>query len=616
MFGRFSRHVPLLSKHFKVGEILWGAAVFLSVFRMLWIPWSTGETTFYSIAGYLPWSDASWWLHGGLRLLLDGKLDGLNATRIVNEVFFAALLGISDERLQIALILRAILIAAATFLFVREIAYRLGIVPAAVTTIVMVAFLAGFTRTMMTEPTGFLYGTLGATLLLVGTDQTPSLLAAGVFLIALGLAARPGPFLVLPLLVLWAGRCFRGERRFAITPALWTAAGLVSGVAVTAFLNRIYTSPGTVPFANFAYTLYGLAKGGQPWTVLLQTGSPGLHSDIVMEQAVAMIRVNPGLFLAGMCSFVFRFVKDQLLYINSYPWGCLSTYRYSQWYRAPFVVLEAIGLIYALRPRRSRAEYLCLLAFAGCMLSSAFTFWDADAYRTFASTNALEGLLVGLGAWVVCQGFRPLPTDDHHFASSAKAVCAISATIVVLSLFTPLVASIVRLHSRSSPMPVSWCAKDTTPFIIDLGRSSPFLRILPPGTTTFAPNVAEDKFLQDKTFNGVGIAQKLATLRSGDLLVVAYDLSGLNDRTASTYGLNGRTASKYYPKWLIIPGATGLATPAKYRVCATKIEIPFKFVVWPVFIAQKIEPVEPTMACAASPRDVMMRGGTGDCSMR
>lgn len=242
MFGRFSRHVPLLSKHFKVGEILGGAAVFLAVFRMLLIPWSTGETTFYSIAGYLPWSDASWWLHGGLRLLLDGKLDGLNATRIVNEVFLAALLCISDERLQIALILRAILIAAATFLFVREIAYRFGIVPAAVTTIVMVAFLAGFTRTMMTEPTGFLYGTLGATLLLVGTDQTPGLLAAGVFLIALGLTARPGPFLVLPLLVLWAGRCFRGERRFAITPALWTAAGLVSGVAVTAFLNRIYTS--------------------------------------------------------------------------------------------------------------------------------------------------------------------------------------------------------------------------------------------------------------------------------------------------------------------------------------------------------------------------------------
>jgi hypothetical protein len=250
------------------------------------------------------------------------------------------------------------------------------------------------------------------------------------------------------------------------------------------------------------------------------------------------------------------------------------------------------------------------------MLSSAFTFWDADAYRTFASTNALEALLVGLGAWVVCQGFRPLPTDDHHFASSANAVCAISATIVVLSLFTPLVASIVRLHSRSSPMPVSWCAKDTTPLIIDLRRSSPFLKILPPGSTTFAPNVAEDKFLQDKTFNGIGIAQKLATLRSGDLLVVAYDLSGLNDRTASTYGLNGRTASKYYPKWLIIPGATRLATPARYRVCATKIEIPFKFVVWPVFTAQKIEPVEPTMACAASPRDVMMRGGTGDCSMR
>ena len=70
-------------------------AVFLALFQMLWIPWSTGETTYFSIGGYLPWSDASWWFNGGLRLLLDGKLNGLSATRIVNEVFFAALLGIS-----------------------------------------------------------------------------------------------------------------------------------------------------------------------------------------------------------------------------------------------------------------------------------------------------------------------------------------------------------------------------------------------------------------------------------------------------------------------------------------------------------------------------------------
>jgi len=52
---------------------------------------------------------------------------------------------------------------------------------------------------------------------------------------------------------------------------------------------------------------------------------------------------------------------------------------------------------------------------------------------------------------------------------------------------------------------------------------------------------AENKFLQDKTFNGIAIAQKLSTLRSGDLLVLAYDLSGVNDRTV---------ASKYYPIWL------------------------------------------------------------------
>ena len=604
MIGRFGRHVSFRPTGYFIvfSEILGATAVFLAIFQMLWLPWSTGETTYLSISGYLPWSDASWWFSGGLRLLLDGKLDGLSATRIVNEVFFAGLLGIANEHLQIALILRAILIVAAMFLFVREVGYRLGIASAAVTTIVMIAFIGRFMRTMMSEPTGFLYGVLGATLLLAGADdQKPGLFATGVFLVALGLAARPGPFLVLPLLVLWAGRCFRGEGRFGITPTLWAAAGLASGIAVAALLNRLCTLPGTVPFSNFAYTLYGLAEGGQPWTIALSELKhvPGPLPTVATKQAVAMIRANPVLFLAGMWSFVLRFLKDQLLYVNSYPWECCSAYRYTQWYRAPFVVLEAIGLIYALRPSRTTIEELCVLTFVGCTFSSAFTFWNADAYRTFASTNALQALFVGLGAWAICRGFGLHPTGGHHFASSAKAAFFLSTSIVVLSLFTPLIAAIVRLHSRSRLVPVSWCAKGSAPIVIDLGRSSPFLRILPPGSRGFVPNVAEDKFLQDKTFNGIGIAQKLATLRSGDLLVLAHDLSGLNDRTV---------ASKYYPIWLIIPGATGLATPVKYRVCANRDDIPTEWGMQSVFTAQKIEPVEQTMACAASSLDTRSGG--------
>jgi hypothetical protein len=558
--------------------------VFLSLFQMLWIPWSTGKTTYLSIGGYLPWSDASWWFNGGLRLLLDGRLIGLSATRIVNEVFFAAILGISHENLQLALILRTILVAVATFLFVREVAYRLGIASAAVTTIVMLAFIGSFTGTMMSEPTSFLYGALGSTLLLAGTDdQKPQLFATGLFLLTLGLAARPGPFFVLPVLVLWAGRCFRKERRFDFAPTLWSAAGVASGFAIAALLYWLCTYRGTVPFENFAYTLYGLAEGGQPWSrVLTETKHvpPGLPT---MEQAFAMIRANPVRFLVGMESFVVRFVEDQLLYLNEYAWECCSIYLYAQWYRAAFVVFEAIGLLFALRPGRTRIEGLCLLTFVGCLISSAFTFWNADAYRTFASTNALQALLVGLGVWAVYRAFGIHPTGGQKFPSSSKAVIFISAIVVALSLLAPLMATIIRLHSGSRPVSVSWCDRGLTPFMIDLGRSSPFLRITPPREHTFVPNVAENRFLQDKTFASIGIAKKLATLRSGDLLVFDHDLGGLN---------GGTDASAYYPIWLIMPGAAALATPARYRVCASRDDIPNDWGMQPVFTAQKVEPAE------------------------
>jgi hypothetical protein len=388
---------------------------------------------------------------------------------------------------------------------------------------------------------------------------------------------------VLPVLVLWAGRCFRKERRFDFAPTLWSAAGVASGFAIAALLDRLCTYPGAAPFDHFGYVLYGLAEGGQPWTAVLKPASPGLNAEVAMEQAVAMIRANPFPLLIGMWSFVVRFVEDQLLYVSGYAWECCSVYMYNQWYRAAFVVFEAIGLIYALRPARTRIEELCLLTFVGCLMSSAFTFWDAEAYRTFASTNALEALLVGLGVWAVYRAFGIHATNARDFPSSSKAVIFVSVTIVVLSLLAPLMATISRLHSGSGSVSVSWCGKGSIPIMIDLGRSSPLLRITPPGSHTFVPNVAEDRFLQDKTFANSGIAKELATLHSGDLLVFGHDLGGLN---------GGTDASAYYPIWLIMPGAAGLATPARYRVCASRDDIPTQWGMQPVFTAQKVEPVE------------------------
>ena len=237
-------------------------------------------------------------------------------------------------------------------------------------------------------------------------------------------------------------------------------------------------------------------------------------------------------------------------------------------------------MIYALRPSRSRIGIVrCVLTFVGCAFSSASTFWKADAYRTFASTNALEVLLVGLGAWAICRGFGRQPTDGHHFASSAKAVCVISATIVVLSLFTPQVGYHKTTFSIQPLVSILVCEG------VDTTYSQPWTEFAFFGESSslrsrgFVPNVAENKFLQDKTFNGIGIAQKLATL------------------------------------WLTIPGATGLATPAKYRVCASKDDIPTEWGMQSVFTAQKIEPVEPTMACAVSSRHPVGDGTTSSAAL-
>ena len=254
-----------------------------------------------------------------------------------------------------------------------------------------------------------------------------------------------------------------------------------------------------------------------------------------------------------MWSFVIRFLADQFIYVD---WVCCSVFRYAQWSRGPLCVFEAIALIYVLRPGRTRIEELCALTFAGCVLSSAVTFSEAGLVRIFASTNAIQALLAGLGARTVVRTIHVRPASNRPHASSAKATLCLSGIIVLFLILTPLGAAFVRAVVASSSGVASWCSKNETPMLLDLGRSSPFLRITPPGSRTFIPDVAEDKFLQDKTFNDVGIARKLATLRQGDLFVHGFDISSLNVGTV----------------WLIVHGATRLAAPARYRVCANKKE--------------------------------------------
>lgn len=119
--------------------------------------------------------------------------------------------------------------------------------------------------------------------------------------------------------------------------------------------------------------------------------------------------------------------------------------------------------------------------------------------------------------------------------------------------------------------------------IIDLGRSSPCLQITPPGSSVMVPDVAEDKFQRDKTFGGIGIGPKLGTLRSGDLLVLAHDRSGLNGST---------DASEYWPLWLVIRSGTSLTIPARYRICASRDDIPTSLGPQPVFTAETVELAE------------------------
>ena len=168
--------------------------------------------------------------------------------------------------------------------------------------ILMVIFLfyRAHSGISMSESLGVALGMLGFGLLWRGAS-TRSLfyIWAGLLTTTLALNARAGAFFMLPILILWAGWLLR-ENKFIPWKVLFiSASAVVLGFALNLALTRLVAVPSGVPFANFSYTLYGLASGGKSWAYVFEAHPEVLaiqepeQSKRIYQLAFELIRANP-----------------------------------------------------------------------------------------------------------------------------------------------------------------------------------------------------------------------------------------------------------------------------------------------------------------------------------
>jgi hypothetical protein len=228
--------------------------------------WESGNRRFFTIAGIVPWSDAQAYFVGAERVLFDGKLDAFNSVRPLNTVDLAIRLAVTGLDLRAALVIQAVMVGVASYLAARVVARDLGPLAGFALFTVIYGFAAFHVESTLTETLGVTFGCLAfAVLWRAVREKSVALTTGGIFLLAMGLAARAGTIAVLATLLAWLAWYLRGDSRLN-----WRVLASGVTVVVVAFATNyvvILSMKGdsSAPNSNFGYVMYGLATGYPGW---------------------------------------------------------------------------------------------------------------------------------------------------------------------------------------------------------------------------------------------------------------------------------------------------------------------------------------------------------------
>jgi len=375
-----------------------------------------------------------------------------------------------------------VLFTALSFYFMLEESRRI-FSPLVCVSLFLLLFLyyRGLAGSTLTENLGLAFGALGAGLL-IQASRTKKLAwaSAGIFMVSMALNTRPGPFFVLPFLVFWAAFYLRTDaNRFWKAFFLTAGAGLLPFV-FNSIMMRILSDTITIPFANFAYAIYGLVSDGNRYVQIFID-----HPEVAQIQGNAhyleIFRLTWSTFLSKPQNLFIGMFKNYCLFFSN-SWYSMYGYVLSDHMllttivRYALYVLSLLGVICGLRRTDKPVNKLVLAGFLGVLLSVPFVPpGDAHKVRLYAAALPLMILLPALGlqwcldwtqwSWLYQPKDGKLP-DRSSFRYSLF--------LVGLTLISPL---IIALLSDAKAYQSSVCPQGQEAVIMRYDQGA-FLRIL------------------------------------------------------------------------------------------------------------------------------------------
>ncbi len=367
--------------------------------------WAIGQSQPTIFNGIVPLFDASEYYGDALRLLTGQNFSTFSSRRPLFPGLLSVVLWVSNHNLMTALSILTLLTALACFAAVKEIQRTHGAEVAVFVLAILFLFYRYHSGLTMSENLGLPLGALGFAVLWRGIANRSNLLVwIGLFLFTLALNARAGTFFMLPLLLVWVGWVFKNSsQKFSWVSFASGATAVILGFVVNMIMFRLLASPSGVPFANFSYSLYGLASGGESWIYVFES-HPYLYqlqepyqSREIYRMAFDLILHQPALLIKG------ALYNWSMLFSNSWYGAYYSFVSgenqivgiIAQW---SLFLLCALGFVrWARKPDDTLNGLVCVAA-VGVFISVPFL-PPTDAYRMrpYATSMIVFGLLPAMG---------------------------------------------------------------------------------------------------------------------------------------------------------------------------------------------------------------------------
>lgn len=441
--------------------------------------WTSGFSDNMVIGGLLPYKDAKNYYHGA-NLILNGLpvIDaGQSTERPLFPGFLSALLVLMDQNLKIALAVMVQLAGIGLYLSIRQIHRVMGIAAASLFGSLMYFYIQPLIGYALSEVLGFMLGCFAFILILQASHTLKRFdLTIGLLTLMVAVSARAGAFIVFPLLAVWVGWAFRGDKRYSWKAFAFTMlAVLACYFAVNTIYARLLGIPPGSAFGNFSYAIYGQVRGGTGWHSAID--------ELGTRNPASVYRAALQFFLAHPASLLIGFVKS---YRDFFLPGDRSIFAFKFWdWRdwqnflvwAGMMVLLVRGIIHLLKDFRSNVSLMLLLGFTGIVLSIPFLPPIDGGARFYASTMPFFFAIPALGI----SGFSRNSGGIMAREQELEEVATARLGSIVLTMITLVVPVWIYTISQPPSYTVPVCPSRQQPFAMEIHQES-YIDLIKDGT--------------------------------------------------------------------------------------------------------------------------------------